>query len=82
MTEAQSKTTPDDIRARVEEIAVEAYVDTSDPTEPLDELIQRVRVGIQDEREQMSSLYEDLEAELNGFAKALAQHESPTEPSS
>ena len=74
MTEAQSKTTPEDIRTRVEEIAVEAFVDTSDPTEPLAQLIERVRTGIRDEREQMTSLFSELEGELNEFAETVGEN--------
>jgi hypothetical protein len=74
MTEAQAaKTTPEDIRSRVEEIAIDAYIDTSDQTEPLDDLIQRVRVGLQEELERMADLFQEFETELDAFEGVLAE---------
>ena len=45
-----------EMRERVEEIAIEAYVDARDHTEPLELLIGRVRAGLHYELEQLAEL--------------------------
>jgi hypothetical protein len=59
------------MRRRVCEIAIDAYVDTSDASEPLDLLIERVRIGVQVERDNQIDLYDEFEHELDEFADLL-----------
>ena len=72
MTDEDPKTETQ-IRERLEEIAIsDAYVQIDDDAEPLDQLIQRIRAGLDQELENVSSLHQDLHAEMDGFEDLLA----------
>jgi hypothetical protein len=67
--------TAEDLRARVEEIATEADIDTSDNSESTEELLARVRHELQEEFERISDHYSDLDAELDEIETILADHD-------
>src|SRR5215469_12640503 len=69
----QYQMTEASIRERVEEIGLDVYIGAADPTEPLDELIDRVRVGLQDEFDRIAELYQRYESELDRFEEVLAE---------
>jgi hypothetical protein len=74
------KLTAEDLRARVEEIAAEADIDTSDNSEPTDELIARVRTALQEELERISDHYSDLDAELDEMETWLSNQDAEGDP--
>jgi hypothetical protein len=62
---------------RLEQIAAEAGVDTSDPTEPLEELLKRIRVGLQDRLDTLSDRFEEFHVELDEIEAELAEQNDP-----
>jgi hypothetical protein len=75
-----SPATDDDIRTRLETIALEAFVDCSDQSESLQELIERIRANLHEELARLSEEFEGLEAELDDFQKILTERPPQTKP--
>jgi hypothetical protein len=76
----KSPATDDDIRARLETIALEAFVDCSDQSEPLQELIERIRANLQEELVRLSQEFDGLEAELDEFQQILIERPPQAKP--
>src|ERR1700704_1846520 len=74
---SKERPTEPEMRERIEEIAIEAYVDTPDASEPLDQLIPRVRAGLDQELENISTLFQDFHAELDEFDDVIAEQQPP-----